>query len=186
MTGRGALAIWHDIAPDAEAKVNHWYNRERHADRPGVTGFLSARRYVALSGSPKYFCLSATRELSVLQSPAYLERLNNPTEDSRRALPNYRNMNRTCCQEILRLGLGEGGIAGTWRMTARPGRADELAAWLRDEIVPQMASRDACVSALLLRGDEEVTGILSGEVRLRSGQDRSADVILVATANSPE
>jgi len=57
----GALAIWHDVLPEAEAMVHHWYNREHHLDRVTLPGFLSARRYIAITGTPKIFFLYETR-----------------------------------------------------------------------------------------------------------------------------
>jgi hypothetical protein len=182
----GALAIWHDVLPEAEDMVNEWYNREHHLDRVDLPGFLSARRYVALTGAPKYFCLYATRDMAALTSPEYLARLNNPTEASRRALPTYRNMSRTACRQVLKLGLGEGGVVGTWRLMAQPGRTDELLAWLRDPVLPAMARRSEAVSVLLLRGDPAATNVSSRERKLRNDQDRSADLIVVLSANLTE
>jgi hypothetical protein len=182
----GALAIWHDVLPDAEEMVNAWYNREHHLDRVDLPGFLSARRYVALSGAPKYFCLYATRDMAALTSPEYLARLNNPTETSKRALPAYRNMSRTVCRQVLKLGLGEGGVVGTWRLIAQPARTDELMTWLRDPVLPALARRPEAVSVLLLRGDPATTNVSSRERKLRNDQDRLADLIVVLSANLPE
>ena len=74
-SGGGVLAIWQDFAPEAEQMVNEWYNREHHAERVAVPGFLSARRYVAITGRPKYFVFYETESFEVLSSPAYRERL---------------------------------------------------------------------------------------------------------------
>lgn len=185
----GALVIWHDVAPGAEALVAEWYNREHHAERVAIPGFRSARRYEAIAGEPSLFCLYGTDRVSVLASPAYLERVNAPTEWSRRALPMQRNMIRTACRCLLRLGGaegGEGGIVATWRLNPRPGRAEPLVTWLIEEALPALAGRPNVVHAALYRGDPEATGGASGEKALRGAADRRADVIVVVSANAAE
>ena len=185
-TASGALVIWHDVTPGAEALVNDWYNREHHLERVGLPGFLSARRYEALSGEPKLFNLYRVRDLSALTSPEYLDRLNHPTEWSRRAIPNCRNMSRTACRFLLQSGTGEGGTAGTWRLSAEPEREDALAAWLREQALPGIAAARGVVSVALLKGDPGASAISSRERKLRGDQDRWVDLVVVVTANNPE
>jgi hypothetical protein len=107
LLGKGVLAIWNDIAPGGEAEFNHWHTRERVPERVGVPGFLRGRRYVAVSGSPKYFTLYETESVETLAGSEYLARLNDPTPRTRRALPLFRNTNRTACRVTLsQTGLG--------------------------------------------------------------------------------
>lgn len=185
-TEPGALAIWHDVEPEAEAMVNDWYNRQHHPERVGVPGFLSARRYAAVSGAPKYFILYATRGVPVLTSPDYLERLDHPTEWTRRVMPHFRNMTRTVCRLVLRLGLGEGGAAGAWRLAAQPGHDEALMGWLRAEALPTIAGLPGIVSLMLLRGDPGASGLSSRERKLRAGSDHLADIVVVVTGNDPQ
>jgi hypothetical protein len=65
--------VWADIDPEFEADYNRWYDEE-HIDRLlAIPGFLSAGRYEALKGGPKYLALYELEAADVLRSPAFLE-----------------------------------------------------------------------------------------------------------------
>ena len=51
------LMVWTDIPPDVEHDFNDWYNREHIRERVDVPGFIRARRFAALSDTPKYLAL---------------------------------------------------------------------------------------------------------------------------------
>jgi hypothetical protein len=71
--GTGLLMVWADIDPEFEADYNRWYDEE-HIDRLlAIPGFLSAGRYKALKGGPKYLALYELEAADVLRSPAFLE-----------------------------------------------------------------------------------------------------------------
>ncbi len=149
----GILALWLDLAPEAELEVNEWFNREHHAERIGVPGFLAARRYVAERGAPNYFIFYRTRDLGVLTAPAYLERLNHPTPWTRRAMPHFRGTSRSACRELARLGRGEGGMVATLRFGAATGAEARLERWLCDTALPAALGSTGIVSAELWRAD---------------------------------
>lgn len=182
----GALVIWHDVTPEAEVLVTEWYNREHHLERVRIPGFLSARRYEALSGSPKLFNLYRLRDAAVLLSPAYLECVNQPSETSLRAIPHCRRMIRTACDDLFHRGTGEGGFAGTWRLSAEPGREEALVAWLRETALPAMCNSPAVLSALLMKGNAQISGMGSSERKLRPDQIEPADLVIVVTGSDPE
>ena len=69
--GTGLLMVWADIDPEFEAEYHRWYDDEHIAHLLAVPGFLSAGRYVALKGGPKYLALYDLESPEVLQSPAY-------------------------------------------------------------------------------------------------------------------
>jgi hypothetical protein len=182
----GALAIWLDLPAESEAMVCEWFNREHHAERVDVPGFLSARRYLAVQGAPRHFILYGTRDVAVLSSSAYRERLDRPTEWTRRAMPSFRNMSRTACHVLQRLGRGEGGTVGTWRLGALPGREQALVAWLREDALPAALQRPGMVSTLLLRGEPPAGPGPTAEQTLRGGTDAAEQLILLVSANAPE
>jgi hypothetical protein len=71
--GTGLLMVWADIDPEFEADYNRWYDEE-HIDRLlAIPGFLSAGRYEALKGGPKYLALYELEAADVLRSPAFLD-----------------------------------------------------------------------------------------------------------------
>ena len=82
--GTGLLMVWCDVPADMEDDFNRWYNEE-HIDelltRPGV---LSAARYEAISGSPKYLACYELASPEVTDTAEYQEHVNHPTEWSKR------------------------------------------------------------------------------------------------------
>ena len=104
MQGKGLLAVWTDIPAHIEADFNHWYDEEHLAERAGIPGFLNARRYVSLQGTPKYFALYDTVDAQVLQSDPYLKVLNNASPWTQRIRPHFQNFVRNEYELILTLG----------------------------------------------------------------------------------
>jgi hypothetical protein len=74
MARKGVLMIKTDASPERETEWNHWYNtRHIPARIDNVPGFLSARRFVAVEGEPKYLTLYEMDSVDVLASEAYLK-----------------------------------------------------------------------------------------------------------------
>ena len=71
--GTGLLMVWVDIAPESEAEYHRWYDEEHIPHLLAVPGFLSAGRYEALKGGPKYLALYELEDNNVLRSAAYLD-----------------------------------------------------------------------------------------------------------------
>jgi hypothetical protein len=57
--------------PEHEKEFNHWYDDEHVPERMALPGFLGARRYTALNGSPKYIAIYELNDLGALYSPEY-------------------------------------------------------------------------------------------------------------------
>jgi hypothetical protein len=66
-SGTGLLAVWTDVAPEAEAEFNEWYNSEHIPERLAVPGVLAAQRYQAVEGQPKYIALYELADVNVLR-----------------------------------------------------------------------------------------------------------------------
>jgi hypothetical protein len=73
--GTGLLMVWVDIDAEFEAEFNRWYDEEHIAELLAVPGFLSAGRYVALRGGPKYLALYELATPDALKSSAFLDGL---------------------------------------------------------------------------------------------------------------
>ena len=86
--GRGLLMVYTDVGPEHEDEFNRWYNEEHIPERLSIPGVLSAARYTALLGGPKYL---ACYELAEPEAWQYW--LNNPTEWSRRMSPGVVGIN---------------------------------------------------------------------------------------------
>src|SRR5271155_5630451 len=71
--GTGLLMVWTDIDDEFEAEFNRWYDEEHIARLLEVPGFLSAGRYTAIRGGPKYLAMYELEDHNVLRSAAYLD-----------------------------------------------------------------------------------------------------------------
>ena len=100
----GLLAVWNAIAPGDEAEFNTWYDGEHVPERLALPGFLGARRYRDLSAAHRYCALYDTDSPQSLASPAYLERLANPTPATRAIMGRFRDMHRAVCSVAFDVG----------------------------------------------------------------------------------
>ena len=71
--GTGLLMLWTDVDPEFEAQFNRWYNEEHIQRLLKIPGFLSAGRYVALKGGPKYLAMYELEDHNVLRTSAFLD-----------------------------------------------------------------------------------------------------------------
>jgi len=179
LLGTAVLAIWNDIAPGGDAEFNYWHTREHIPERVGVPGFLRGRRYVALTGEPRYFTLYETESLATLNGPAYVERLNNPTSWTRRSLPLFRNTNRSACRVALSLGQGIGGTLATLRIGPQSGREEEFRAWFTGTTLPALSERPGVVGAHLCEADVDTTRVPTEEKKLRDQADAIASWVVM-------
>jgi hypothetical protein len=70
--GTGLLMAWMDIDPAEEDAFNRWYDEQQVARMLAIPGILSAARYVALRGAPKYLAMYELEDHLVLRSTAFL------------------------------------------------------------------------------------------------------------------
>jgi hypothetical protein len=185
LIGKGVLAIWNGIAPEAEDEFVAWHVKEHIPERVGLPGFLRGRRYVALDGAPKYFNFYETENVDDLSSPAYVARLNSPTEWTRKVVAHFVDTSRTICQVTWSVGRGEGGWIEAVQLDDFSGPTG-----LRETMRASMASALDAVPGLvglhLLEGTRPSGQAETAEKRLRSGVDKVARWILLVEASRPD
>ena len=162
--GGGAITIWQDVRPEAREDFFAWHNGEHIPERVGIPGFLRARRYGALAGAPEFFTLYETAGPQVHSSAAYLERLNHPTEQTRRVAPMMINNVRSLCRVEWSRGVVAGGLIATLRFDAQDGNA--LIALL-DERLPKVLERPGIVGAHLCLADKSASSVKTEEKKAR-------------------
>ncbi len=161
LLGGGVLLAWVDVQADQDAEFNNWYTHEHIPERAGIPGFLRARRYrrgklsPGTEGVQEYFTLYETESLAVLSSPAYLERLNNPTDWTSQAVKSLYNLNRTAAHVEWSLGSGFGAFVSTVEIAPRD--AATVSTALRGLCEHVIAAEPAVTGAHLFRGDEKTT-----------------------------
>jgi len=139
----GLLAVWTDIPAAVEDDFNRWYNEEHLAERLAIPGFLTARRYVSLEGTPKYIALYDTVDAQVLQSDAYLKVSNNPTPWTQRVRPQFSNFIRNEYELILTLGTIPAPTAPyimMARLETAPEHDAEFNDWYNTDHLPALTS----------------------------------------------
>lgn len=152
----GILAIWSDIAPEGYERFERWFIREHLQERVGTPGFRFGRRYEAVSGGDRrFFAFYEVDSPAVLSSPAYLERLENPTPWTQETMKSFRNMVRTVCD----LRAAAGDLIGSHAVVLRADAA----------MAPTQAAEP------LVRGLARDDGIARVQLWTAAGQQTRAD-----------
>ena len=151
IAGKGMLLTSMDVDAAHEADFNRWYDREHLEERVAIDGFIEARRYVAVEGSPKYLSLYSTETFEVLESPAYRKALANQTAWSKENIARFKNMIRGVARITLSHGKGRGAVLGIVRVRPVDGGHDKLREALRTALDPQ--STDGLISMHVIEND---------------------------------
>ena len=85
--GTGLLMVWADVPAEMEEEFNRWYDEEHIAELLDIPGVLSAARYVAVRGGPKYLACYELENSQVVGGQAWQRHRENPTEWSKRMSP---------------------------------------------------------------------------------------------------
>src|SRR4051812_7232684 len=102
MTRRGLLLTMTEPPSVMEEEFNAWYDSEHLAERLAISGFRSARRWVAdcAPGEGKYLATYELEALEVLYSPEYLARFEGATPWTRRCLKKAVVFRRWACEQL--------------------------------------------------------------------------------------
>ena len=180
LAGRGIVAIRHDIVQEGQPEFYEWHNREHMPERMGIPGFRRGRRYIAVKGSPQFFCFYEGDDLGVVAGPEYLQRLNNPSEWTRRMMPYFRNMSRSVCNLRYSEGPGEGGFIATLRFSASNKSEDELL----ETTLPEIGNASGVVGVHFCVADGAASNIPTVEKTFRKSTDICAPYTIMIEGNS--
>lgn len=179
--GSAALVGWFDHVDEAE--MNEWQAREHVHERVGLPGFIRHRRFASPDARPRNLTLVEVDDMGALKSAQYLERLNDPTEWSRKCSPGLRNMRRSVCRITATFGSVDGGTAATLELAPRD--PSELRSWLSSHVLPEVLARRGVYAAHLLETDRALSQIETVEKKLRPGADVIADWVIVLEGLDP-
>ena len=172
LIGEGAVAIWHDIAPEIREEFYAWHGQEHMPERVGIPGFLRGRRYVAVRADLEYFNLYEARTPRVLAGPDYQERLNSPTPWTRSVVKRFSRVARSICRVAATFGAGQGGLASTWRYDVPDDRSARHIETLSGRILPEIAASGIVAGAHLLVADMEASAVDTAERKARAEPNR--------------
>jgi hypothetical protein len=176
LLGPAAMLLAFDVAPEAIPEHDDWHTHEHLPERLSIPGFLRGTRWVATRGGPRYCVLYEVENLATLASTPYLERLNSPSDWTRKMMPHYRGMTRGFCTVAASFGLGLGHAARLVRFKPEPGAAAALQAWLLKDLLPPLSSKRGVAGVHLLQG--AATPPMTSEQRIR-GADAGVDWALL-------
>jgi hypothetical protein len=155
LRGKGMLAVYTEAAPRHERDLNEWYNREHIDERINIPGFHRARRYVAVTGGPKYLATYECDRADDLATRRYLHVLANQTPWSKRVIGRFTHFTRLTMRVQLDLSHGEGGALTTVRFVPQPQQRRRLVAWLK-KALPAAIAQPGMVGAAVLENDVEI------------------------------
>jgi hypothetical protein len=120
LAGEAAVAIWNAVTPEGRAEFYAWHLHEHMAERVGIPGFRRGRRFVAVDGTtqPEFFTLYEADTMQVLQGQDYANRLNAPSDWTKRATRGFRDTSRGLARVLASHGVGPGGVMLTLRFDA--------------------------------------------------------------------
>src|SRR3954447_22912098 len=87
-----------DVEPAFEDELNRWYDEEHIDALLGVPGYLSAERFVAVEGEPKYMAFSQIERIDAATSEA--QRVAAETPWTHRMGEHMRNARVTFCEQL--------------------------------------------------------------------------------------
>ena len=91
----GFLVVLSDVKSENERDYLNWLTTEHVQERLGIPGFLAVRIFRRpIDAGHRYFIWYRLDNADVVDSAAYVERLNNPTPWSRRIMPVLGNFGR--------------------------------------------------------------------------------------------
>jgi hypothetical protein len=171
LAGLGAVAIWHDIAPEGRGEFYAWHGHQHMPERTGIPGFLRGRRYVAIDGAPEFFNLYETVSRATVAGPDYLARLNAPTPWTTATVRHFRSVARSLCEVAASFGDGQGGLMATFRYAVDNAAVTRHRSAISQSTLPKLAAEPGVAGCHLLIADEAASAVETAERRLRSEQN---------------
>jgi hypothetical protein len=163
----GAVAIWHDIAPEGRENFYAWHGEEHMPERVGIPGFLRGRRYVAIEADLEFFNLYEALSVEVLKSQDYEARVNAPTPWTLDAVKHFRSVARSICRVAHSAGPAQGGLIATLRYDVPDTAGAEHKAALLRGFVPDLLAKPGVAGVHLLTADAEASGVATAEQKAR-------------------
>jgi hypothetical protein len=180
LLGDHLIVAWLDVPLASQADVLEWHSREHLPERLAVPGFRRGRRFAATASSSRFFILYEVSGADVLCSPAYLERLNNPTPWTLRSMRHFQNSTRAAMRVDCSMGGGSASHMLTVRFDGPP--SANLRARLIDELAPQWASRPGVTAVHVATHEIEASNIDTTERRHSGTVSDQAGLVLLIEA----
>jgi hypothetical protein len=181
--GDAAVLIWNDIAPEGRDAFYEWHDKEHVPERLALPGFRRGRRFRAApqpacgervpdrageGHAPEWLTMYEADDVSALVSPAYLARLNAPTQATARTLAYFRNTSRAVCRLVHSLGSSTGGHVLALRLVTDASRDRAWCAHVRDDLFPRVCAATGIVACHLYAADDAASHVDTAESSTRA------------------
>lgn len=167
LAGEGAVAIWHDVAPEGRTEFYAWHGEEHMPERVGIPGFLRGRRYIAIDADLEFFNLYEAQSVEVLKGQDYTARVNAPTPWTFSAVKHFRSVSRAICRVSHTSGPAQGGLIATLRYDVPDNIASAHKAALLRGLVPDLLATRGVAGVHLLTADAQASGVATAEQKAR-------------------
>lgn len=172
MLGRGAVAIWHDIAPEGRSQFYAWHGQEHMPERVAIPGFIRGRRWVATDADREFFNLYDTKDADVVKGAAYKARLDNPTPWTLATVANFKRVARALCTVEASTGAAaatraDGGTLATIRYDLPPEQVAAHLGAITKQLLPALAATEGIAAVHLIAADLAASGYVNAEQRAR-------------------
>lgn len=175
----GCLLITNNVASTHETEFNAWYQGEHLADRLGVPGFLTARRYQASDSPQRYGAIYETQSPEVLLSPSYGALLRAPSPRTSAIMPYFQDVTRIIGRVAFKSAHGAGGAVAVLFIEA-PGADDALARRIGERVAGHAVQGVVPEAVRVVVVVPDNVGVDTPESKMRPTRDRRADVVLIA------
>ena len=186
LSGQGMLIVWIDMDPAVQEEADRWYEQEHFPERITESGYLRARRYRALLGSPGYMGLLEAETVDALAGEGYKRVTANINEQSRRMRNAFRRIIRSP-QTVLR---SVGTIDGAVMLCARIAFAQDkdrsaFEQWGRAGFGPWVKRFPKVLGGHAFAGAPAIRQYMDS-FRASGQQDETADCVLLFEFGRPE
>jgi len=140
--GMGLFVVWTDVAPEAEAEFNQWYDTEHLPQLLSVPGFLAGRRYQAVEGAPRYITIYDLVDADVYRSAAFLKIRESPTPWTKKMIPQLRDLRRAAFRRIFSYGdrpAKDAEFVLTVRLNTPADHERDFNTWYNEDHIPALA-----------------------------------------------
>jgi len=175
----GIIVIWNDIVEESRADFLEWHSREHIPERVAIPGFVRGQRWFDQASCPQYLTIYATGDTAVLTSAPYLERLNNPTPWTRRAVAAFRNTSRAAGSLAWDSQGGNGGTMLTARILDAADAPDRLVDGLSRHVLGALAGAAGVARVRVAMSAAAASRLATAERAVRVGDLAEPPVTLL-------
>jgi len=177
LTTDAMMVLFYDVDGDA---VDHddWHSTEHLHERLSIPGFRRATRWVSKDQGPRYLVTYEVDNVDIATSPAYLARLNAPSDWTRAIMPRFHGMTRGFCRVVATTGYGLGQASLACRFTPSDEARERMTDWLTGAVLSTVPARQGLMSAHLLKPEAPTPMTVEQSMR---GRDTAMPWLVLVT-----